>query len=47
MNWLCVTFHVPHHSDSGGHYKQNMDTKKDFSILDSHFYEPISMIKSQ
>ncbi len=40
-------FHVQHHSDSGGHYKQqNMlglgKKKNEFSILDSHFYEPIN-----
>ncbi len=53
MKRLCVIFHVQHHSDSGGHYKQqNMlglgKKKNDSSILiDSHFYEPISIIKSQ
>ncbi len=38
--------------DSGGHDKQQnmigLNKKKDFSILiDSHFYEPISIIKYQ
>ncbi len=52
MNRLCVIFHVQHHSDSGGHYKQQnmlgLGKKNFFSILiDSHFYEPISIIKSQ
>ncbi len=52
MNRLCVIFHVQHRSGSGGHDKQQnileLGKKKDFSILiDSQFYEPISIIKSQ
>ncbi len=50
---LCVTFHVQHNSDSGGHDKQlNIlelgKKKKDFMIFTySHLHEPISNIKSQ
>ncbi len=52
MNRLCVIFHVQHSSGSGGNDKQQhlleLGKKKDFSILiDSQFYEPISIIKSQ
>ncbi len=52
MNRLWIIFHVQRHSDNGGHYKQhNMlglgKKLNDFSILDSHFYEPISIIKSE
>ncbi len=47
MNRVCVTFHVQHRSDSGGHYKQqNMlgQKKKIFFssiLIDSLFYESI------
>ncbi len=49
-NRWTVTFHIQHHSDSGGNYKQqNMQGlgqfflyKIDFLILiDANFYEPI------
>ncbi len=46
------TLHVQQQSDSGGHYNQQnmlgLVKQKDFLILiDSNFYEPISIIKSQ
>ncbi len=38
MNWLCIAFHVQHHSDSVVHYKQQnmlgLGKKKVFSIFE-------------